>query len=185
MPRIIFHIPRFLDARLDARSIGNRCEMCTHCNGRSIRISIFFLTLFLETSIHSVTATQALQTRENRNHGNQEGSSQEAGHQEGGYKEVSKQEKVSSYITGNIFGGRRQASPEVFLRSSPLHCFQPDVPDPLFPDPFFPDPFFPDPFFPARCFPDLCFPDPFFPDPCFPDSLFFLIRASPIRFSPP
>jgi hypothetical protein len=160
MPRIIFHIPRFPDARSDARSIGKRCEMCTHCNGRSIRISIFFLTLFLETSIHSVTATQALQTRENRNHGNQEGSSQEAGHQEGGYKEVSKQEKVSSYITGNIFGGRRQASPEVFLRSSPLHCSRPDLPVRFFPD---------------RCFPDQCFPQP----------LFFLIRASPIRFSLP
>jgi hypothetical protein len=118
MRRIIFHIPRFRDAR----SIADRCEMGTHCNGRSIRISIFFLTLIFETSIHSVTATQALQTRENRNHGNQEGSSQEAGHQEGGYKEVLEQEKVSSYITGNIFGGRRQASPEVFLRSSPIHC---------------------------------------------------------------
>jgi hypothetical protein len=108
--------------------------MGTHCNGRSIRISIFFLTLIFETSIHSVTATQALQTRENRNHGNQEGSSQEAGHQKGGYKEVRKQEKVSSYITGNIFGGRRQASPEVFLRFS-----RSIVPDPFFPDQFFPD----------------------------------------------
>jgi hypothetical protein len=156
MRRIIFHIPRFLDAR----SIADRCEMGTHCNGRSIRISIFFLTLIFETSIHSVTATQALQTRENRNHGNQKGSSQEAGHQKGGYKEVRKQEKVSSYITGNIFGGRRQASPEVF-------CGLPRI-------------IVPELFLPGRSF-----PDPFFPDPSFPDSSFLIgCSSDPRRLHP-
>jgi hypothetical protein len=54
---------------------------------------IFFLTLHFHHSIHSVTATSVLQTRENRNHGNKEGS-QEAG-QEGG-KEGSEEEVSKS-----------------------------------------------------------------------------------------